>query len=219
MTTSNMSTKAQFPLAHHFHEPTQQIEAAKLGMWLFLATEVLLFGGLFVAYAVYHYLHPELFKAAHRYLDVSLGALNTLVLLFSSLTVVLAIHAAQQNKQKWVIVNLLITLVCAATFLVVKYIEYSHKFEAGLLPGYYFTNGTMPAPDEAHIFFGIYFLMTGLHGIHVVLGMAVLSWLLYRTIKGEFGSQFYTPLEIGGLYWHLVDVIWIFLFPLLYLIR
>jgi cytochrome c oxidase subunit 3 len=203
----------------HFADPQQQVEAGKLGMWLFLATEILLFGGLFVAYAVYHFLHPELFKAAHQYLDVKLGALNTIVLLFSSLTVVLAIHAAQQNKTKWIVINLLITIACAATFLVVKYFEYSHKIHAGLLPGYNFTNGVLPNPDEVHIFFGVYFLMTGLHGIHVLIGMIVLSWLLYRTMRNEFGSQYYSPLELGGLYWHLVDVIWIFLFPLLYLIR
>lgn len=211
--------KAAFPLVSHFTDPQQQIEAGKLGMWLFLATEILLFGGLFVAYSVFHYLHPELFREAHRFLDVRLGALNTIVLLFSSLTVVLAIHAAQQNKRHWVMINLVITILCAGTFLVVKYFEYSHKIHAGLLPGYYFTNATISSPDQAHIFFGVYFLMTGLHGIHVLIGMGILIWLLFRTYKGEFGSQFYAPLELGGLYWHLVDVIWIFLFPLLYLIR
>src|SRR3989338_4499790 len=213
-----MST-ADFPLHNHFERPAQQVDAAKLGMWLFLATEVLIFGGLFVAYAVYHNLHPELFKEAHHYLDVRLGAFNTVVLLFSSLTVVLAIHAAQQGKKQMVMLNLLITILCAATFLVVKYVEYSHKFEAGLLPGYYFTNATIASPDQAHIFFGIYFLMTGLHGIHVVIGMIVLGWLMWRMHKNEFNPQYYSPLEIGGLYWHLVDIIWIFLFPLLYLIR
>ena len=213
-----MST-GKFPLHSHFQRPEQQVDAAKLGMWLFLATEVLIFGGLFVAYAVYQYLHPELFKAAHHFLDVRMGAFNTVVLLFSSLTVVLAIHGAQQGKKEMVIWNLVITLLCAGTFLVVKYFEYKHKFHAGLLPGYYFTNAMIPSPDEAHIFFGIYFLMTGLHGLHVVIRMIVLTWLLYRTWNNEFSEQYYSPLEIGGLYWHLVDVIWIFLFPMLYLIR
>lgn len=209
---------ALFPLADHYAYPEQQVEAGKLGMWLFLATEILLFGGLFVAYSIFNYLHPAEFKEAHKFLDVSLGALNTVVLLFSSLTVVLAIHAAQQNKKKWVVINLVITIACAATFLVVKYFEYSHKFHAGLLPGMYFTNGVISNPDQAHIYFGIYFLMTGLHGIHVLIGVIVLTWLLLRTIRGDFSSQYYLPLELGGLYWHLVDVIWIFLFPLLYLI-
>ena len=210
--------RALFPLADQFATPQQQLEAGKLGMWLFLATEILIFGGLFVAYAVFHYLHPHLFKAAHKFLDVRLGALNTVVLLFSSLTVVLAIHAAQQNKTRFVVINLLLTIACAIAFLIVKYFEYSHKFHLGLLPGIYFTNAMLPSPDEVHIFFGIYFLMTGLHGIHVLIGVGLLTWLLLRVIKGDFSSQYYMPLELGGLYWHLVDVIWIFLFPLLYLI-
>jgi cytochrome c oxidase subunit III len=218
MAQAQNDTQALFPLADHFATPEQQVESGKLGMWLFLATEILLFGGLFVAYAVFNYIHPDLFKEAHKFLDVTLGAVNTVVLLFSSLTVVLAIHAAQKNKRHFVIINLVITLACAVTFLVVKYFEYSHKFHAGLLPGMHFTNASVSNPDQIHIYFGIYFLMTGLHGIHVLIGIAVLTWLLLRTIKGDFSSQYYLPLELGGLYWHLVDVIWIFLFPLLYLI-
>lgn len=210
---------ANFPLHDHFERPQQQVDAAKLGMWLFLATEILLFGGLFVAYAVYHNLHPELFKAAHHFLDPKLGAFNTVVLLFSSLTIVLAIHGVQQGKKQMALWNLFLTIVCAGIFLAVKYVEYAHKFHSGLLPGYYFTNATLPSPDQAHIFFGIYFLMTGLHGIHVVIGMLVITWLMIRTYRDELSPQYYSPLEIGGLYWHLVDVIWIFLFPLLYLIR
>lgn len=208
-----------FPLASHFTKPMQQIEAGKLGMWLFLATEVLLFGGLFTAYAVFLYLHPELFKEAHKFLDVKLGMLNTIVLLFSSLTVALSIHAAQQGKKKWIIINLVITLLCAATFLVIKYLEYKHKFQSGLLPGHHFANAAVSNPDQLHVYFGVYFMMTGLHGIHVVIGMIILSWLLVRTSLNQFSSQYYLPLELGGLYWHLVDLIWIFLFPLLYLIR
>ncbi len=216
--TRQVDKTALFPLADHYASPEQQVEAGKLGMWLFLATEILLFGGLFVAYSIYRYMHADLFKEAHKFLDVNLGALNTIVLLFSSLTVVLAIHAAQQNKTKWVIVNLVITIMCAVAFLVVKYFEYSHKFHAGLLPGMHFTNASISNPDQSHIFFGVYFLMTGLHGIHVVIGIILLTWLLLRTIKGDFSSQYYMPLELGGLYWHLVDVIWVLLFPLLYLI-
>lgn len=215
---ANSDSAARFPLADHYANPEQQVEAGKLGMWLFLATEILLFGGLFVAYSIYNYLHPNLFKEAHKFLDVTLGAVNTIVLLFSSLTVVLAIHAAQQNKKKYVIINLVFTIACALAFLVVKYFEYSHKFHAGLLPGMYFSNASVTNPDQIHIYFGIYFLMTGLHGIHVLIGVGVLTWLLLRTIKGDFSSQYYLPLELGGLYWHLVDVIWVFLFPLLYLI-
>ena len=218
--SSTESTPRSFPLAHHFHAPQQQIESAKLGMWLFLATEILLFGGLFCAYAIYRSLHPEVFYNAHHYLDVKWGALNTIVLLFSSLTVALSIRAAQTNQQGLMKGYLVATLACAMVFLVVKYIEYSHKFHVGLLPGGHFTAAGehIPNPDQLHIFFGIYFLMTGLHGIHVVIGMIVLGWVLVRSMKGEFGPHYYTPLELGGLYWHLVDLIWIFLFPLLYLI-
>lgn len=210
-----------FPLQHHFADPEQQLESGKMGMWLFLATEVLIFGGLFCAYVVYRNLHPEVFINAHHFLDKSMGAINTIVLLFSSLTVALSIRAAQLNKQKELQLWLVVTILCAGAFLVVKYIEYSHKFHVGLLPGPYFTaeSPLIPNPDQAHIFFGIYFLMTGLHGIHVVIGMIVLSWCLYRSMKGEFGPHYYMPIELSGLYWHLVDLIWIFLFPLLYLIH
>lgn len=210
--------RALFPLADHYATPEQQLEAGKLGMWLFLATEILMFGGLFVAYMVFRFFHPKLFVAAHKYLDVTMGATNTVVLLFSSLTVVLAIHAAQQNKKRFIVLNLVLTIACAVAFLVVKYFEYAHKVQDGLLPGMYFTNGVLPSPDETHIFFGLYFLMTGLHGFHVLIGIGILTWLLLRTIKGDFSSQYYQPLELGGLFWHLVDVIWIFLFPLFYLI-
>jgi cytochrome c oxidase subunit 3 len=220
MSTIESVPEKPFPLAHHFSDPDQQLQSNKLGMWLFLATEVLLFGGLFCAYAIYRALHPEVFYNAQHFLDWKLGALNTVVLLFSSLTVALAIRAAQTNNQGMIKGYLFITLLCAGAFLVVKYIEYSHKFHVGLLPGEHFmaTGEGIPNPDQMHIFFGIYFLMTGLHGIHVVIGMIVLTWVLVRALKGEFGPHYYAPIEIGGLYWHLVDLIWIFLFPLLYLI-
>ena len=210
-------TEGKFPLAHHFHDPHQQLESGKLGMWLFLATEVLLFGGLFCGYAIYRSLHPDVYIQAHQYLDVRLGALNTVVLLVSSLTVALSIRCAQTGNIGGVKLNLLLTLACAATFLVVKYFEYSHKIHEGLLPGYHFTVDA-PNADQLHWFFGIYFMMTGLHGIHVVIGMIVLTWVLVRVMRGELGQHYYLPLELGGLYWHLVDLIWIFLFPLLYLV-
>lgn len=215
---AHQDDRALFPLADHFAYPEQQVEAGKMGMWLFLATEILFFGGLFVAYTIYNWAHPELFQEAHKFLNVRLGAINTIVLLFSSLTVVLAIHAIQQDKKKTAIINLAITILCAVIFLVIKYFEYEHKIHAGLLPGLFFTNAELSNPDQIHIFFGIYFLLTGLHGIHVVIGIGVLVWIMLRTIKGDFSSQYYLPMECSGLYWHLVDVIWIFLFPLLYLI-
>jgi cytochrome c oxidase subunit III len=327
-------------LAHHWDTPVQQFEAGKLGMWLFLATEVLLFGGLFCAYAVWRGNHPELFKYGSQFLDTSLGATNTAVLILSSLTMAWAVTASQQNKRGLLILMLSLTLAGAATFLVIKYFEYTHKFHEGWYPGIKFydvpstyshtfwaegdahnsaeatpslpeTPGgavhpptasvhapasetatstghapTQPAnqdgfqletlavtpggraatppveaptfqpaqpgpsglaaepvldmkpfefeqrhheatvhplrdperPRNAHMFFNIYFMMTGLHGVHVVIGMIVIMWLLVRAIKGHFSAEYFTPVDLGGLYWHIVDLIWIFLFPLFYLI-
>ena len=205
-------------LAHHFFDMEQQHESAKLGVWLFLVTEVLLFGGLFCFYAIYRAWHPEMFIEVHKYLDVKLGAINTLVLIFSSVTVALAIRSIQLNKQKSTALFLTITILCACVFLVIKYFEYSHKFHDGLLPGKFFTNTHLLNTENPHIFFSIYFAMTGLHGIHVLGGMAFLGWVLLKTLNGTYSSEYYTPIEMGGLYWHLVDLIWIYLFPLLYLI-
>ncbi len=204
-------------LQHHFADAEQQRESAKLGMWIFLVTEVLLFSGLFVFYAVYRALHPDMFINAHKYLDVYLGTINTVVLISSSVTVALAIRSLQLNKSKVAARYLLVTLLLAAVFLVVKYFEYHHKFELGQLPGKFYTfqgiEGTNP-----HVFFSIYFMMTGLHGLHVLGGMVAIFIMWIKTIKGHFNSEYYTPVENTGLYWHLVDLFWIYIFPLLYLI-
>ena len=204
-------------LQHHFHEMKQQFDASKIGMWLFLVTEVLLFGGLFVGYGLMHSAHPEAFKAAHHHLNRTLGALNTIVLLVSSFTMVMGVWAAQTSRRKLLILFLVLTLLCAGTFLVVKFFEYSHKFEEGLLPGQYYTHQGDTVPGQ-FLFFSFYFLMTGLHGIHVLCGMGAIGWLLRRAIRGDFNSTYYAPVDLVGLYWHLVDLIWIYLFPLMYLI-
>lgn len=204
-------------LAHHFTDVEQQRDSAKMGMWIFLLTEVLLFGGLFVAYTVYRVWHPEMFYNAHQFLDTNMGALNTVVLITSSLTMALAIRAMQKNDRKAAIVNLVLTLVFALVFLIVKYFEYSHKFHLGQLPGKYYTF-TGVEGDNPHIFFGIYFLMTGLHGLHILAGMIAITWVLIKTVGGKLSADYYTPMELTGLYWHLIDLIWIFLFPLFYLI-
>ena len=363
-------------LAHHFDAPQQQFSAAGLGMWLFLGTELLMFGGLFCVYATLRGSHPEVFRFGAAHLDRTYGALNTMVLIFSSFTMALAVRAAQSNQQRQLVLFLTLTLICAVDFLAVKYIEYSHKFEEGLVWGRGFYEGeyapatagpvklvpgdvakgqqhfvatcaachgrgaegmkalgpalrdnafvqslddpgvvaflkvgrglndprnktgiVMPAkggnpvlhdqdlmdiaaflrtlqtapagkggpapaakpppvvaatvkageeifhsviplaaaaptglavpavaipedvaPPNAHLFFAIYFCMTGLHGVHVLVGVFLIAWLRSRALKGDFGSQYFTPVEMGGLYWHIVDVIWIFLFPLFYLI-
>ncbi len=204
-------------LAHHFSEAEQQRESAKLGMWIFLLTEVLLFGGLFCAYAIFRSWNPDMFYNAHKFLDVKLGALNTIVLISSSVTMALAIHNIQLGKRKISIGFLVTTLVFAAVFLTIKYFEYSHKFHVGQLPGKYYTFTGIQG-DNPHIFFSVYFAMTGLHGLHVIAGMIAISWVLVKTIRNRFSPEYYTPMEMTGLYWHLVDLIWIFLFPLLYLI-
>ncbi len=283
-------------LAHHFDTPQQQFESGKLGMWLFLATEILLFGGLFCAYAVYRYMYPEVFDYAHQYLDKVMGGINTVVLICSSFTMAWAVRCAQTENRKGLILGLALTLLGGAGFMGIKYVEYAHKIHDGLLPGTYYDPGghdpeslksareaklkaaaaavateaaapqktadgkpieqsTIAAaprgpkglrkgdgihtetPEKAdehaaagHVqphgerpegvwwFFGIYFLMTGLHGFHVLAGMGVIGWLLYRSIKGHFNKDYFAPVDLGGLYWHLVDLIWIYLFPLLYLI-
>ncbi len=213
----SITTSSPVHLEHHFSDAEQQRESAKMGMWVFLVTEILLFGGLFVAYGIFRAWYPDMFYNAHKFLDVTLGTFNTIVLITSSLTMALAIRSMQINKKNHTIAYLIMTLLFALVFLIVKYFEYSHKIELGQLPGTLYTfqgiDGTNP-----HIFFGIYFAMTGLHAVHVILGMAVIGWALNKTVKNQFSDQYYTPLEISGLYWHLVDMIWIFLFPLLYLI-
>ena len=282
-------------LAHHFDTYQQQFDAGKLGIWLFLLTEVLFFSGLFCAYTVYRGMHPEVFVYAHYFLNTTMGAINTCVLLISSLTAAWAVRNAQLAQRKLLVLNILITIACACTFMVVKFFEYEHKFHDGLLPGPAFhpteqvweletfkhkhpeaaeyaekltkaaeakaeakggekllTEGgvsqaaaierpteeqleplikagvigptaedqTRPSkPRNAHVFFGIYFFMTGLHGIHVLGGIGVFIWLLLRANKGQFGPKYFGPIDYAALYWHIVDLIWIFLFPLLYLIH
>jgi cytochrome c oxidase subunit III len=213
-------------LAHHFESMEQQNASGKLGMWLFLGQEVLFFSGLFMAYILARIFYPETFMAAHELLDWKLGALNTVFLLTSSLTMALAVRGAQVNSQKQMYWNIVATIVLGGAFMVVKYFEYSHKFHDGLLPGIYFDatkamhNGELAnIPGAPAIFFAIYFVMTGTHGLHVLIGMLLMLWLLVRIKRGDFNSENHVYLENVGLYWHIVDLIWIFLFPLLYLVR
>ncbi len=294
-------------LAHHFDTPQQQFESGKLGMWLFLATEVLFFGGLFVWYAVARSQNPEVFLYASGFLDTFMGGVNTCVLILSSLTMALAVRYAQTNRRRALITCLALTLLGAVGFLVIKYFEYTHKIHDHLVWGHTFYRpvGDPPAglvaatgaapietiaplevptgapigaasgatpdgtatgavaepstipiaprgqgglrvgaeagdsipepvvphyrtgphlfdpemPPNTHVFFGIYFAMTGLHAIHVIIGMGLITWLLIGAVGGRFTSQYYTPVDLGGLYWHIVDLIWIFLFPLFYIIH
>ncbi len=282
---------SQYPfLAHHFDTPEHQFEAGKLGIWLFLVTEVLFFAGLFCAYTIYRAQRPEVFEYAHFFLDTTMGATNTVVLLVSSLTAAWAVRCAQLRNKRALMVNIVITIVCACTFMGIKYEEYAHKFHDGLLPGKHFdpkepvweterfkqkhpeaaeaaeriveiqkdapvpdgkidtrkeerayiatlrgeqlaplvdagmvnpisSEATMKPPPHTATFFGIYFFMTGLHGLHVLIGIGIWIWLLFRARKGVFNENYFGPIDYAALYWHLVDLIWIYLFPLLYLIH
>jgi len=204
-------------LAHHFPNLEQQEHAARLGMWLFLATEVLLFTVLFTAYSVYRFLFPAAFAAASELAHVAIGATNTLVLITSSLTVALAIHAARQGRRKATVALLAVTIAFGAAFMVLKGVEYAHHFADGQFPGRYYRYPGLQGPGVS-MYFSLYFLMTGLHGLHVLIGMGVLTWVALRAARGDFSPSYSTPVELGGLYWHLVDLIWIFLFPLFYLL-
>lgn len=212
--------------AHHFDSAEHEYSSSKQGLWLFLSTEILMFGGLFVGYAIFHNIYPELFRAGSTFVDWRWGATNTVVLLISSLTMALGIYYAQKREVSKAVLMLWITLACGAIFMGIKYIEYSHKIHLGLLPGTWFhgsldvtfADGVVQRIDNLPLYFSFYFMMTGLHGVHVLVGMGLILWVLLRVRKGEFGPNYYTPVEGVGLFWHLVDLVWIYLFPLLYLV-
>lgn len=201
----------------HLHEedPIEAYQNFKFGMWVFLATEILMFGGIFAALFIFKYLKPEVYIHGSNLLDWKMGALNTVILLCSSFTMAMAVDAAQRGQQKKLVWNLIGTLGFATGFLIVKYFEYSHKAHIGIFPNWF---GWFPEA-KLDLFFSVYFMSTGLHLLHVLIGMAFIGLLLYRATKGRYGKENYGGVEIGGLYWHLVDLIWIFLFPLLYLLR
>jgi cytochrome c oxidase subunit 3 len=190
----------------HHTDPTVAYEASKLGMWLFLATELLLFGGLFAAYTIFRAKYSALFEEQHLELNKTLGSLNTLILIFSSLTMAMGVTSIQRGHRKLLTIFLAITIVCGLLFGFNKYLEYSMKFHHHIYP-------------STSIFFALYFMMTGLHMLHVLAGITVLTVLLILNLRGKFSETYNGPVEIGGLYWHLVDLIWIYLFPLLYLIK
>ena len=212
-----MSHSQSSALAHHFDSLEQQKEAATLGMWLFLVQEIMFFGGLFMCYLLYRWKDAEAFAAGSHELSIRLGGFNTIVLIASSLTMALGVRAAQTGRQKALVRWLLGTGFLGLVFLVVKYFEYREKWEHHLIPGDQF-HFAGPVGDRAHMFFSLYFAMTGMHALHMIVGIGVLVWLLRKCLKGQFGAHYYNPVENFGLYWHFVDIVWIFLFPLLYLI-
>ena len=205
-------------LQHHFDTLEQQKDASTFGMWVFLVTEVLFFGGMFMAYILYRTWYPDAWMAASHHLDVVLGAANTAVLILSSLTMALAVNQAQLGRRNGQVIFLIATMVLGAVFLGVKVVEYSDKFAHHLVPGPNFRFEDASVARQAQIFFSLYFAMTGMHALHMIIGEGIMLYLLVRAWKGHFTTRYYTPVEIGGLYWHFVDIVWIFLFPLLYLV-
>lgn len=212
-----MSDQAASSYVHHqFDSYDQQVEAGTLGMWFFLVTEVLFFGGLFFAYIVYRNQYPEAFLQLSQMLDWRMGCLNTFVLLTSSFTMVLAVHHGKLGNRKPTMFYLFVTIALAAVFMVVKFFEWKAKYEHGVMIGPLWTYEG-PNANRLHLAYCLYFFMTGLHGIHVLIGMAVLSWVFVLAAKGQIHQYRYLPIDLTGLYWHLVDLIWVFLFPLYYL--
>ena len=207
-------------LREQFDTAAQQKDASTLGMWIFLITEVMFFGGIFLAYTVYRRTYSEIFAVASTSLNVYIGAANTVVLLCSSFTMVLAVRAAQLGKTKAIVLFLILTLILGGVFLGVKAYEWNEKYVEHHIPGPTFHLDGV-APDQqghAQLFFSLYFAMTGLHALHMVIGTGLLGVLIWQARKGRFSAEYMTPVDLTGLYWHFVDIIWIFLFPLLYLI-
>jgi cytochrome c oxidase subunit 3 len=204
----------------------QQRQASSLGMWVFLATEVMFFGGMFCAYLIYRYWYFNEFAAGSRSLDIWLGTINTAVLICSSLTVALGVRAAQMGKRKLLVILLLLTIVFGLAFLGIKGVEWYTKFQEHHIPGSSFSADDLIReypqiridPSHEQIFFSLYFAMTGLHALHMIIGVGIFTFLTYYAWKGRYTPEYHNPVEIGGLYWHFVDIIWIYLFPLLYLI-
>jgi cytochrome c oxidase subunit III len=237
-------------LQHHFDTMGQQKEAAVIGMWVFLLTEILFFGGLFAAYMIYRVWYFDAFAEASRSLSLFWGGLNTAVLIGSSLTMAMAVRSAQTNKRKATVNWLILTMILGGVFLGVKVIEYADKFEHHHVPGPSFVwaaeheapaaaaggaeHAAAPEGGAAHrelslspgqlqnttqLYFSLYFTMTGLHALHMIIGIGLMSVITWMAWKGKFDEQYYTPVEMSGLYWHFVDIVWIFLFPLLYLVE
>jgi cytochrome c oxidase subunit 3 len=204
-------------LQHHFQDLGVQAHAARLGMWLFHATEILLFGALFVGYSLYRRLFPEGFVDASRLLSRQLGLVDTIILITSSFTMAMALHYGRERKAKLGTALLVVTIGFGLAFLAVHSYEYYRDWSEGALPGQFFHVHEATAPG-ASMFYTLYFIMTGLHSLHVIIGAAVLAWVAVRCWRGEFSPEYHVPLELGGMYWHLIDLIWIFLYPLLYLI-
>jgi cytochrome c oxidase subunit 3 len=205
-------------LAHQFYTQEQQHEASTLGMWVFLATEVMVFGALFTGYTAYRAKYPDSFAEASRHLNLLIGAINTVVLLTSSLTMALAVYAARLGQKKMLVRCLILTALLGTVFMALKAVEYYEDYTDNLVPRLAFQPGEWKAPGEVELFLMFYYIMTGLHALHLTVGIAVMAVIAYLAWRGAYSPEYYSPVEVAGLYWHFVDVIWIFLLPLLYLV-
>ena len=220
-------SRAHPALTHHFPDLASQKDASTLGMWAFLAQEVLFFGAFFMVYTLHRNLYYPVFEACSHHLDWKLGAANTAVLICSSLTMALAVHAAALGRRRAIVGWLVATIVLGSVFLGVKVVEYHDKWEDQLIPGLRWGSAEHVGAelklagadiDHAQLYFSLYFGLTGLHALHMIIGIPILAWIAWRANRGEFTPEYNTPVELTGLYWHFVDIVWIFLFPLLYLI-
>jgi cytochrome c oxidase subunit 3 len=215
------STEHSPHLRHHFDDMDQQFDSATFGMWVFLLTEIMFFGGMFGAYTVYRSMYPEAFASTSAYMNPLYGALNTAVLIVSSLSMALAVRAAHLGQQKVLQLMLLITMFFGTCFLVIKGFEYHEHWvdmKVPLFGGHWNYSEAPQFAHQAQILFCFYFFMTGFHAIHMLVGLGIMATIFMMARKGTFGPDYYTPVEVSGLYWHFVDIVWIFLFPLLYLI-
>lgn len=203
-------------VAEQFDNPLQQRQAAELGLWIFLTTEVLFFGGLFAAFTLYLHTYPEGFERASRELNLKWGTLNTAILLTSSLTMALAVHMAELGKKGKTATLLLLTAGLGSAFMLVKGFEYAEDFKKNLIPG----RLTLDVPDKGplDLFYMLYYVMTGVHAIHLTIGIGLTFWMAIKAARNHFEKEYFTPVELTGLYWHFVDLIWVFLYPLLYLL-
>jgi cytochrome c oxidase subunit 3 len=216
---SELATVAHSPgVRHHFDTADQQLESSTLGMWVFLLTEVMFFGGMFGSYTVYRNMYPDAFSSTSHFMNVTLGGINTAVLICSSLTMALAVRSAQLGKKQALIAFLVLTLILGLIFLGIKYAEYHEKWVDHHIPGPGFRYEDARYFQQAQILFFLYFAMTGMHAMHMIVGAGLLTTLIVMASRNRFSGAWYTPVELIGLYWHFVDIVWMFLFPLLYLI-
>ena len=211
-------------IPHHFETKPQHNECNILGMWLFLAQEIMFFGGLFTAYAVYRFKYPEAWKAGSEALNVTIGTTNTVFLLISSLTMALSVYFAQTDQFKKLLISFTATMGFGTLFLGVKVVEYKEKFDFGLIPGPWWNPDshhvdlTIDDPSKIQLFFVMYFIMTGMHAFHMIIGLGIAAVMWIMALKRKFGPNKYMPVEMFGFYWHFVDIVWVFLFPMIYLI-